>query len=104
MNELIEDIKELKMKKPGILPFFYNGYNQAIDEVLKLIESHKPKVLDRILDSDNMLDYLKHIENTIYEMTTYTDIQDDDSQLLFACIQKIRDGIKWIKANPPEVE
>ena len=57
------------------------------------------KYKKRIIDSDNHLDYLKHLEDCVYEMTVYTDIQGEDSQLLFACIQKIRKGNKWIKSE-----
>ena len=46
--------------------------------------------MERMLNTNNILDYLKSIENSVYEMTTYTDITSEDSMLLLACIQKIR--------------
>ena len=92
MKELIEKIRGLKHDwdwKDGQ----YSDRDDTIDEILAVIKESIPQPPDnpgRIIESDNMGTYLDYIENCILEMTVYTDIAGEDSQLLLACIEKIR--------------
>jgi len=45
MKELIEEIKTL-VDKCNLIGMSLYGYNNAIDDALELIQSHKPKALD----------------------------------------------------------
>jgi hypothetical protein len=79
---------------------FQDYLDAVFNEKLRRVESliTESKNTDSKVDAD-VHNYLKRIDDLIYEMTTYTDIEGEDSILLIDAIQYVRKKIKQRKVN-----
>lgn len=90
-KELIEKIKKMPVKE-GEYWEYYEGWTEAIDEILKIIESYKPEVLDEPNAEGGWWNTKSKEYVQVYE-------SNDGFDYPVRCI-----GGKWIKTDPPETE
>lgn len=103
MDKLIEEISALKYPIKEIDAFDNDeirlvglAHNSAIDNVLELLESHKPKELDTP-DSDGGWWFIPNYATAVFDIEYFYINVDVYNKLM---IPTSRKG-KWIKANPP---